>query len=63
MRDQAETKLLPPTGSLCVRHSTLDEQCFSGVAIKNVLSLLYAPPHTAYGADLVEKSIGIGIGK
>ena len=60
MRDQAETKLPPPTESLCLRHSTLDEQCF---VIKNVLGLLYTPSHTAYGADLVQKSIGIGIGK
>ena len=63
MRDQAETKLPPPTEPLFLRHSTLDEQCFSGVVIKNVLGLLYSPSHTAYGADLVEKSIGIGIGK
>ena len=63
MRDQAETKLPPPTESLFLRHSTLDEQCFSRVVIKNVLGLLYTPSHTAYGADLIEKSIGIGIGK
>jgi hypothetical protein len=62
MRDQAETKLPPPTGSLFLRHSTLDEQCFP-VVIKNVLGLLYTPSHTAYGADLVQRSIGIGIGK
>ena len=31
MRDQAETKFPPPTGSLCLRHSTLDKQCFSRV--------------------------------
>ena len=50
MRDQAETKLPPPTESLFLRHSTLDEQCFSGVVIKNVLGLLYIPiPYCVWG--------------
>ena len=36
---------------------------FCCLNLKKVLSLLYAPSRTAYGADLVEKSVGIGIGK
>ena len=30
---------------------------------KKVLSLLYTPSRTAYGTDLVEKSVAIGVGK
>jgi hypothetical protein len=36
---------------------------FCCLNFKNVLSLLYTPSHAAYGADLVKKSVGIGIGK
>jgi hypothetical protein len=34
---------------------------FCCLNFKKVLSLLYVPSRTAYGADLVEKSVGIGI--
>ena len=36
---------------------------FCCLTFGKVLSLLYIPTGTAYGTDLVEKSVGIGIGK
>jgi hypothetical protein len=35
---------------------------FCCLDVKKVLSLLYTPSRTAYGTDLVKKSVGIGIG-
>ena len=43
MRDQAETKLSPPTESWFLRHSTLDEQCFSRVVIKKGIKFTVHP--------------------
>jgi hypothetical protein len=40
-----------------------NDRDFCCLNFKEVLRLLYAPSRTTYGANLVEKSIGIGIGK
>ena len=47
-------------GTECFLENHRDFCCLN---FKKVLSLLYTPSRTAYGADLVEKSVGIGIGK
>jgi hypothetical protein len=46
------------TGTECFLENHRDFYCLN---FQKVLSLLYTPSRTAYGVDLVEKSVGIGI--